>query len=70
MGISTVAFRDNESGWELIEITVDSCACDTVLPSKMLSSSRTESTETSRAGEEYELANGHAILNEVHNDAF
>ena len=30
----------------------------------MLSSIRTESTEASRAGEEYEVANGHAILNE------
>ena len=56
--------RDNESGWELIEITVDSGACDTVLPPKMLSSIRIESTEASRAGEEYEVANGHAILNE------
>ena len=63
MGISIVAPRDNESGWELIEITVDPGACDTVLPSKMLSSIRTESTEASRAGEVYEVANGHAILN-------
>ena len=64
MGIAIVAPGDNESGWELIEITVDSGACDTVLPSKMLSVIRTESTEASRAGEEYEVANGHAILNE------
>ena len=63
-GISIVDHQDNESGWELIEITVDSGACDTVLPSRMLSSIRTESTEASRAGEEYEVANGHAILNE------
>ena len=63
-GISIIAPKDNESGWELIEITVDSGACDTVLPSRMLSSIRTESTEASRAGEEYEVANGHAILNE------
>ena len=56
-GISIVALRDNESGWELIEITVDSGACDTVLPSRMLSSIRTESIEASRAGEEYEVAN-------------
>ena len=64
MGISIVALRDKESGWELIEITADSGACDTVLPSRMLSSIRTESTEASRAGESYEVANGHAILNE------
>ena len=64
MGISIVAPRDNKSGWELIEITVGSGACDTVLQSKMLSSIRTDCTEASRAGEEYEVANGQAILNE------
>ena len=63
-GISIIAPKDDESGWELIEITVDSGACDKFLPSRMLSSIRTESTEASRAGEEYEVANGHAILNE------
>ena len=35
MGISIVAPRDNESGWEFIEMTDDSGACDTVLPSRM-----------------------------------
>ena len=69
MGISIVAPRDNESGWELIEITVDSGACDTVLPSKMLSSIRKDSTKASRAGEEYEVANGQAILNKGQIDA-
>ena len=63
-GMSIVAPRDNESGWELINIIVDSGACDTVLPSMMLSSIRTESIEASKVGEEYEVANGHAILNE------
>ena len=62
MGISIVAPRDNESGWEFIEIAVDSGARDTAFPSKMLLSIRTESTEASRAGKEYELASGHAII--------
>ena len=64
MGTSIVAPRDSESGRELIEIIVDSGACDTALPSNMLSSIRTERTEASRAGEEYEVANGHALLND------
>ena len=51
-------------GWEEIEITVDSGACDTVLPSKMLAGVPLEETEASRKGEEYEVANGHVIYNE------
>ena len=60
MTISSTA----QSEWEAIEITVDSGACDTVLPSSMLASIQTESTEASRNGEEYEVANGHSIVNE------
>ena len=48
---------------EEIEITVDSGACDTVLPSKMLSSIKTDSSGPN-FGEEYEVANGHSIWNE------
>ena len=58
--ISTVS----QAGWECIEITIDSGACDTVLPSAMLPSIATEQTNASRAGEEYEVANGQNILNE------
>ena len=60
MTISSTA-RD---GWEVIEITIDSGACDTVFPSSMLSMIKTESTEASRNGEEYEVANGNFIVNE------
>ena len=60
-GISVV--EQPGADWERIEITVDSGACDTVLPSRMLSSIRTESTEASRRGDEYEVANGHSIPN-------
>ena len=48
----------------MLEITVDSGACDTVLPSSMLASIQTVSTAASRAMEEYEVANGHVIINE------
>ena len=47
--------------WEEIEITVDSGACDTVLPSRMLSSIKLEQNDASRRGEEYEVANGCTI---------
>ena len=52
-GVSIVASRDNESGWESTATTVDSGGCGTALPSEMLLSIRAESTEASRAGEEY-----------------
>ena len=48
----------------MLEITVDSGACDTVLPSGMLASIQTMSTAASRAMEEYEVANGGVIINE------
>ena len=47
--------------WEEIEITVDSGACDTVLPSRMLSSIKLEQNDASRRGEEYKVANGCTI---------
>ena len=53
-----------QAGWELTEITVDSGACDTVLPSAMLSSIDTEPSEGSKRGDEYEVASGHSIVNE------
>ena len=48
----------------MIETTVGSGACDTAFPSRMLSSIKTESTEASRKGGEYKVANGHVILND------
>ena len=50
--------------WFEIEMTADSGACDTVLPSGMLASIQTQSTPASRAMEEYEVAYGHVIVNE------
>ena len=54
----------NADGWELLEITVDSGACDTVLPTGMLSSINVVSTEASRNLETYEVADGCTIVNE------
>ena len=54
----------SQDGWEEIEITVESGACDTVLPSRMLPGIKLEETEASRRGEEYQVANGHSIFNE------
>ena len=53
----------SEDGWEMLEITADSGACDTVLPSGMLASIQTMSTTASRAMEEYEVASGAVIIN-------
>jgi hypothetical protein len=61
--LSPVSFAP-QSGWEYLEITVDSGACDTVLPSGMLSSIALEQSEGSKRGDEYEVANGHSIVNE------
>ena len=64
MQLMSTAPANGNDGWEMIEITVDSGACDTVLPSKMLPSVPTDSTEASENCEEYEVANGHSIVNE------
>ena len=54
---------EKEDIWEMIEVTIDSGACDTVLPTGMLASISLEETEMSREGAEYEVANGATILN-------
>ena len=53
----------NADGWELLEITVDSGDCGTVLPTGMLSSINVVSTEASRNLETYEVANGCTTVN-------
>ena len=52
-----------EPEWTEIEITVDSGACDTVMPSKMCGHISILSTEKSRSGYEYEVANGEGLPN-------
>ena len=51
------------SEWVEIEITVDSGACDTVMPISMCGHISVISTPESRAGLEYEVANGASIPN-------
>ena len=57
--ISIVAPKGDE--WEEIEITIDSGACETVLPSRMLLSIKLQPNEASRRGDEYEVGRGHTI---------
>ena len=47
--------------WVEIELTVDSGACDTVMPASMCGHVSMTSTHESRAGLEYEVANGASI---------
>lgn len=49
--------------WQEIEITVDSGACDTVMPAGMCTHISIVSTPESRAGLEYEVANGAGLPN-------
>ena len=53
----------NEPEWTEVEITVDSGACDTVMPARMCAHISIVSTPTSRSGYEYEVANGAGLPN-------
>ena len=50
-------------GWVEIEVTVDSGACDTVMPTGMCGHISIIETLESRQGAEYEVANGESIPN-------
>ena len=52
------AVDPGEIGWTEIEITIDSGACDTVMPTRLCSHISVIETEDSRRGMEYEVANG------------
>jgi hypothetical protein len=52
-----------ELGWSEIEVTIDSGACDTVMPTRLCSHISIVTTEESRGGLEYEVANGETIPN-------
>ena len=54
---------DKDIGWTEIEITIDSGACDTVLPSRMLQHIDIVPSEDSVKGLEYEVANGETLPN-------
>ena len=49
--------------WQEIEITVDSGACDTVLPTGMSPHILLLQNELSKSGMEYEVANGQSLPN-------
>ena len=49
--------------WEEIEVTVDSGACDTVIPLDVLSQVELSPSPQSEAGLKYEAASGHEIEN-------
>ena len=55
--------KPSEEGWVEIEITIDSGACDTVMPAAMCGHISIVQTEDSRRGVEYEVANGETIPN-------
>ena len=52
-----------EATWRELEVTVDSGACDTVLPTEECKEIRLHESEQSRKGLEYEVANGETIPN-------
>ena len=51
-------------GWREIEVTVDSGACDPVMPLSMCQEIRLHESEAQRNKKEYEVANGETIPNE------
>ena len=55
--ISTVA----RPGWQEIEVTADSGACETVMPAEMLEEVKTHPSPGSLKNKHYEVANGQAI---------
>ena len=51
-------------GWHEIEVTIDSGACDIVMPISLCSDIPLRESEQQRSGLEYEVANGQSIPNE------
>ena len=54
----------NYQGWNEIEVTVDSGACDTVMPLSLCTDITLLESDQQRSGLEYEVANGASIPNE------
>ena len=57
------AVDPGEIGWTEIEITIDSGACDTVMPMRLCGHISVMETEDSKRGMVYEVANGEEIPN-------
>ena len=51
-------------GWKEVEVTIDSGACDIVMPLAMCADIPVQESEKQREGMEYEVANGETIANE------
>ena len=51
-------------GWKAIEVTIDSGACDTVMPINMCKDIPVHESKRQQEGMEYEVANGETIPNE------
>ena len=51
------------ASWREIEVTVDSGACDTVIPTEECKEIKIHESAQSKAGMEYEVANGETIPN-------
>ena len=56
-------YAADSTGWFEIEITIDSGACDTVMPTSMCPHISVLSNELSRRGLGYEVANGAGLKN-------
>jgi hypothetical protein len=63
MSLSPLGAKSSVDGWVEIEITIDSGACDTVMPTSWCSHISILQSEDSRRGVEYEVANGETIPN-------
>ena len=53
----------DDKAWVKLEVTADTGACTTVMPTSMCSRIKVEPSEGSKASLEYEVAHGHAISN-------
>ena len=62
-GLCISNIEPEDPDWTEIEVTVDSGACDTVMPTSLLSHISIAASADSRRGMEYEVANGETIPN-------
>ena len=60
-GASCISGVEGQAEWTELEITIDSGACDTAMPTKLCQHISVIETEDSRRGMEYEVANGETI---------
>ena len=64
MNAPTISALGSYQGWQEIEVTVDSGACDIVMPLSLCSDIPRHESEQQRSGMEHEVANGAIIRNE------